>query len=96
MAAAGSGLSSGVAGWAVIVAGAVVALVLVRSALATTPRGANPPADVMRRFGYVNLAQAVVVIGLIVTDSVPLIPPAICLIVGLHFVPLAPAFRQLL
>ncbi|MEZ5409009.1 MAG: hypothetical protein R2761_13340 [Acidimicrobiales bacterium] len=97
-AAAGSGLPWAAAGWAVIAIGAVAALISVRAALRTQPNGADPPADVMRRFGLVNLAQAiaiaVVVAALVVADAVAMIPPAVCLIVGLHFVPLAPAFGQ--
>ena len=96
-AAAGSGLPAAL-GWAVIAAGAVAALVSVRAALATSPGGEDPPPEAMRRFGRVNLAQAAaivaIVVALIVADAVPFIPPAVCLVVGLHFVPLAPAFGQ--
>lgn len=97
-AAAGSGLLVEALGWAVIVAGAVAGLLSVRAALATSPGGDDPPPEAMRRFGQVNLAQAAaiaaIVVALIVADAVPFIPPAVCLVVGLHFVPLAPAFGQ--
>ncbi len=97
-AAAGSGLPVAALGWAVIAAGAVAALLSIRAALATSPGGDDPPPEAMRRFGLVNLAQAAViaavVVALIVADAVPFIPAAVCLVVGLHFIPLAPVFGQ--
>lgn len=98
VAAAGSGLPVAALGWAVIAAGAAAALLTIRAALATSPGGDDPPVEAMRRFGLVNLAQgvaiAVVVVGLVAADAVPMIPPAVCLIVGMHFLPLASAFGQ--
>lgn len=97
-AAGASALPWAVLGWAVIAGAAATALLVGRAALRTNPGGADPPPDVMRRFGAVNIAQAVAIAAVVATfiaaGTEAFIPAAVCLIVGLHFIPLAPAFRQ--
>lgn len=95
---AGSSLPWAALGWAVIAVAAVTALLVGRTALRTAPGGDDPPPEAMRRFGAVNLAQAVAiaaVVGVFIAAGIErFIPSAVCLIVALHFVPLAPVFGQ--
>ncbi|WP_240507478.1 hypothetical protein [Streptomyces kanamyceticus] len=51
-----------------------------------------------RRFGLINMAQTVAIVAAVMIlgrlDAWILVPPAVCLIVGLHFLPLAGVFGQ--
>jgi hypothetical protein len=90
-----------VVGWVVALA---LAALVVRTALRwhaspdparIRPR-AQPPGDPGRTFLLVNVAQAVLillaVLGLTRLGRPEYIAPAVCLVVGLHFLPLARAF----
>lgn len=77
----------------------VVVAIAVRSGVRPGSVGAaNLPADWSRRFNRVGLVQGVAiglaVLLLAVTRSAELIPAVICLIVGIHFLPLAGIFDQ--
>lgn len=81
-----------------IAAAAVTALLVGRAALRSAPEGDDPPPEAMRRFGAVNLAQTAAiaaVVGVFIATGIErFIPAAVCLIIALHFVPLAPVFGQ--
>lgn len=97
-----SGLPSGAA-WAVRIAAVVVSagaiLLTFRPGDAGAPeRSRRQPEGWYRHVGVVNLAQfvaiALVVLIFIAVGAPELIPPVVCLIVGLHFFPLARLFDQ--
>lgn len=64
----------------------------------TTSRSRLVPSDWQRRYNLVGLAEAVTIglaIAVLVLMGLPvLIPPAVCLVVGIHFFPLARIFDQ--
>src|SRR5262245_20772404 len=69
----------------------VIALLLRRTLRTRTPRRVRPRAG--RTFNLVNVAQTVLIVGavfaLVRTGRPGLIPVVTCLVVGLHFLPLA-------
>jgi hypothetical protein len=99
---AASGLPGGAA-WAVrigavVLAGAAIAVTFRSGRDGTPERTRHQPDGWYRWVGLVNLAQFVV-IALIVAVGIALtvpqlVPPAVCLVVGLHFFPLARLFDQ--
>ncbi len=102
-AAGSSGIANSAAAMLVLVVALVVTVVAVLLALPTSTARAGDrprqlPANWNRRVGLVNIFQAVA-IGLVLAvlntvDKPAFIPAAVCLIVGVHFFPLAPAFDQ--
>ncbi|GAB3530594.1 hypothetical protein [Arthrobacter monumenti] len=97
-----SGLTTGPAGVvriAAIVPSAAIVLLAHRPGSAEMPeRKRYQPQGWYRHVGIVNLVQAaaiaVTVLGFIAADVPQLVPPVVCLIVGLHFLPLARLFDQ--
>jgi hypothetical protein len=84
---------------------ATVAIAVTLAAIVLAVRsGSRPapqrrlPANWLRRAGLVNLAQVVaiaVAVAVLIAAGVPtLVPAVICLIVGLHFLPLARLYGQ--
>ncbi len=95
-----SGLPSGAA-WTVRIAAVVVSagviLLTFRLGHAGAPeRQRRQPEGWYRHVGVVNLAQfgtiALAVLILVAVEAPELVPPVVCLIVGLHFFPLARLF----
>ncbi|MFJ8077225.1 hypothetical protein ACIQ7Q_25665 [Streptomyces sp. NPDC096176] len=100
--AAGSGLASttaavvvGIVGAALTVAAVVAAF---RGAAGTARRMVRLPGKWNRGVGLVNALEVVAIFAVIAasnaTGHAELIPPGICLVVGLHFFPLARLFDQ--
>lgn len=97
-----SGLSADIAGTARIIGmvlGVGVILLGYRPAGRTSPeRQRSQPAGWYRKIGVVNLVQAaaiaLTVLGLIAAGVPQMVPPVVCLIVGMHFLPLAKLFDQ--
>ncbi|MFF3322765.1 DUF7010 family protein [Streptomyces sp. NPDC002889] len=97
---------SGIPAMAVSVTVAVVAAALTVAAVALAFRGATRPitrvvrlpAKWNRGVGLVNAAEVVAILAVIAASNASahpdLIPPGICLVVGLHFFPLARLFDQ--
>lgn len=83
---------------AVLVAVAIIALALRPGASALPDRPRSLPEGWHRTVGLVNGGQFVliaVVVAVGVLAGVPqIVPPAVCLVVGLHFLPLARLFDQ--
>lgn len=84
-----------------IVLGVALVLTALTLVLALRSRGNGTrdlAADWQRQYNRVALVEfaaiAVVVVGLVVLDAAELITPAVCLVVGAHFVPLATLFGQ--
>ncbi|MFF5895422.1 hypothetical protein ACFY8O_05770 [Streptomyces argenteolus] len=100
--AGASGLTSPGAGLAVeIVAVPVTAAAIVlayRKGAAPSPRLVDLPANWARSVGIVNVAELVAVLAVIAASRASghpgVIPPALALVVGLHFVPLARLYDQ--
>lgn len=97
-----SGLPS-TAAWVVRIAAVLIsagALMLTfRPGGAETPeRARQQPEGWHRRVGVVNLVQfvaiALAVVALLAVGAPQLVPPAVCMIVGVHFFPLALLFDQ--
>lgn len=96
-----SGLPPDLAAGARIAGAAIsgtVILVAFRPGEAPAERRRHQPVGWYRRVGLVNLVQAgaiaVVVLGFIASGVPQLVPPVVCVIVGLHFFPLARLFDQ--
>ena len=86
-----------IAAWAAaLVLAVVVAGAALRSRPARTVRRGRTTANPGRDFGWVNLAQTllivVAVVGLVRAGHPVLIAPVTCAVVGLHFLPLARIF----
>jgi hypothetical protein len=86
-----------IAAWAVaLVLAVVVAGAALRSRPARTVRRGPTTANPGRDFGWVNLAQTVLIVAAVVglgrAGHPVLIAPVTCLVVGLHFLPLARIF----
>jgi hypothetical protein len=81
-----------------VVISAAVILVAFRPGVAPGERRRRQPVGWYRMVGLVNLVQAcaiaLVVLGFITAEVPQLVPPVVCLIVGLHFSPLARLFDQ--
>lgn len=100
-AVAASGLPAGAA-WTVRVVAVLTSAVLVATALRSggsrPERSRRQPEGWHRWVGIVNLGQFVVIALVVVASlaaGVPqLVPPVVCLVVGLHFFPLARLFDQ--
>ncbi|MFG2921760.1 hypothetical protein ACGFYA_09575 [Streptomyces sp. NPDC048305] len=100
--AGASGLASGGAALAVEAAAAVVtvtAIVLAyRKGAAPSPRMVDLPSGWARSVGIVNAVELVAVFAVIAASNASgrpgFIPPAIALVVGLHFIPLARLYDQ--
>jgi hypothetical protein len=91
------------AAWAVRIGALVVSVGVIvltyRSRAADAPeRPRHQPEGWYRRVGLINLAQfgviALVVLVFINLGAPQFVPPLVCLIVGLHFIPLARSFDQ--
>ncbi|MEU6658485.1 hypothetical protein [Streptomyces sp. NPDC046821] len=100
--AGGSGISAmpvSVTIGAIAVVLTVVAVVLAfRSNSRPASRMVNLPAKWTRGVGMVNMAEVVAIFAVIAASNASghpeLIPPGICLVVGLHFFPLARLYDQ--
>ncbi|MFE6131031.1 hypothetical protein ACFQ6Q_22655 [Streptomyces sp. NPDC056437] len=93
--AAAVSVAVGVAAAALSVAGVVLAF---RGAAAPAVRSVRLPEKWNRGVGIVNAAEVVAIFAVIAASNATgrpeLIPPGICLVVGLHFFPLARLFDQ--
>lgn len=95
-----SGLGSGVI--LARVGAFVVTVLAVGAAFLPVPpdreRVRSQPTEWYRHVGLVNLTQFIVIVVVVVvcgsTGLVVLIPPVVCLVVGVHFFPLATSFDQ--
>ncbi|MFJ8882830.1 hypothetical protein ACIRJR_05395 [Streptomyces sp. NPDC102402] len=100
--AGSSGLASGGAALAVEIIAvpvtAVAVLLAYRKGAAPSPRMVDLPRNWARSVGIVNVVELVAVFAVIAASNASgrpgLIPPAIALVVGLHFVPLARLYDQ--
>ncbi|MFE3514599.1 hypothetical protein [Streptomyces sp. NPDC059166] len=100
--AGASGLASGGAALAVEAAAAVVSVTAIvlahRKGAAPTPRMVDLPHGWARSVGIVNAVELVAVFAVIAASNASgrpgFIPPAIALVVGLHFIPLARLYDQ--
>ncbi|MFB4422773.1 hypothetical protein C5F59_016955 [Streptomyces sp. QL37] len=100
--AGASGLASSGAALAVqIIAVPVTAAALhlaYRKGAAPSPRLVSLPANWARSVGIVNVVELAAIFGVIATSNASghpaFVPPAIALVVGLHFVPLAHLYDQ--
>ncbi|MFC9946947.1 hypothetical protein [Streptomyces pratensis] len=100
--AGASGLASSGAALAVQIIAVPITAVAVflayRKGAAPSPRMVSPPANWARSVGVVNAAELVAIFAVIAAANASgrpgLIPPAIALVVGLHFVPLARLYDQ--
>lgn len=87
---------------AAMVAAAVLTGLAVVSALwpdrGAAARRRRVPPDWQRRFNRIGAVQSAIipalVVALVVNGQPPLVPAAVCLVVGLHFLPLARVFDQ--
>ncbi|MFI2777978.1 DUF7010 family protein [Streptomyces sp. ALB3] len=100
--AGASGLASSGAALAVEVIAAPVTATVVflayRKGAAPSPRMVTPPANWARSVGIVNVAELAAIFAVIAASNASgrpeLVPPAVALVVGLHFVPLARLYDQ--
>jgi hypothetical protein len=92
-----SDLASGARIAGVIISAAIIAVAF-RPGRPMAERRRNQPDGWYRRVGLINLVQAaaiaLVVLGFITAQVPQLVPPVVCVIVGLHFFPLARLFDQ--
>ncbi|CAM5461152.1 hypothetical protein AB0H45_03795 [Streptomyces atroolivaceus] len=69
-----------------------------RKGAAPSPRMVTPPANWARSVGIVNVAELAAIFAVIAASNASgrpgFIPPAVALVVGLHFVPLARLYDQ--
>ncbi|MFC8591223.1 hypothetical protein [Streptomyces atroolivaceus] len=69
-----------------------------RKGAAPSPRMVTPPANWARSVGIVNVAELAAIFAVIAASNASgrpgVIPPAVALVVGLHFVPLARLYDQ--
>lgn len=83
---------------AVLLTVGVLALVLKPTRGGRDERVRRQPGDWQKRVGLVNLAELAAIVLVVLAFAgagVPqLVPPVVCLVVGLHFVPLARLFDQ--
>ncbi len=81
---------------AVLVSAAVIVLAFRANAGRVPPRAL--PVGWYRQVGRVNLVQfgaiVAVIVGLGIVGAPELVPAAVCLVVGLHFIPLSRLFAQ--
>ncbi|RJK98193.1 hypothetical protein [Vallicoccus soli] len=98
VAASGAGGAAAALRVAAVVAAVLVVAGAVALARRRPPRPRSLPEGWHRRVGLVNAGQfvviALVVVGCLVADAPQLVPPLVCLVVGVHFVPLARDFAQ--
>ncbi|MGW0781946.1 hypothetical protein [Streptomyces sp. NPDC002913] len=100
--AGASGLASSGAALAVEIAAVPVTVAAVllayRKGAAPSPRMVDLPANWARSVGIVNVVELVAIFAVIAASNASghpgFIPPAIALVVGLHFVPLARLYDQ--
>jgi hypothetical protein len=98
VAASGAGGAAGALRVAAVVLAVLVVAGSVALARRNPARGRDLPDGWHRRVGLVNAGQfvviALVVVACLLADAPELVPPLVCLVVGLHFVPLARDFAQ--
>lgn len=96
-----SGIGSGAVYWGIgvmafVVTMGTIALAVRSDSTRTDPRSLAP--DWQRRYNVLGIIEAVAIVGAIIAlvgAGVPgLIPPIICIIVGIHFFPLDTTFDQ--
>lgn len=84
--------------WASLAVTAAVLALALRPGMAADERPRAQPAGWHRRVGLVNGGQfaviALVVVGALALDAPQVVAPAVALVVGAHFVPLAREFDQ--
>ena len=99
--AGASGIDAAASYWvigaiALAVTAGTIAFALRTSSTRTAPR--DLPPDWQRRYNIIGLIEGGAILGAILIlvnlDLPGLIPVVVCLIVGIHFLPLAPTFDQ--